>query len=284
MINSKTSFLALIGNPISHSLSPIMHNAALKYLEINSVYLAFECKNDDFDSVMNGLRKINCKGVNITIPFKEKVFSLCKEITPTAKRIRAINTLKLNSKSEWSGTNTDIEGFLYPLRKYDLTQKKAIVLGSGGAARSAVQGLIDMRLSEVNIVSRNQASLDNLLRDFNNEETLRKFIHTDLEILNILNTADLIINTTPVGMKTKNENDLPFGDDFWQSINKELIVYDLIYNPKPTRLLRFCEKKGCETIDGSQMLIAQGVKSIEFWFEGIEVPFEVMQYALKDFL
>ena len=117
MISSKTSFIALIGNPVSHSLSPVMQNAAFKYLGLDLIYLAIPCKNEDLELVLNSLKKINCKGLNITIPYKEKVFDLCSEISPIANKLKAINTLKLNSDKEWSATNTDVEGFVYPLKK-----------------------------------------------------------------------------------------------------------------------------------------------------------------------
>jgi len=139
MISSKTSFIALIGNPVSHSLSPIIQNAALQYLGLDLIYIAIPCKNEDLELVLNSLKKINCKGLNITIPHKEKVFNLCSEISPIASKLKAINTLKLNSEKEWSATNTDLEGFIYPLKNLKLAKKKSIVLGSGGAARSVIQ-------------------------------------------------------------------------------------------------------------------------------------------------
>ena len=123
MITSKTSFIALIGNPVSHSLSPIMQNAALKYLGLDLIYIAIPCKDSDLELVLNSLKKINCKGLNITIPYKEKVFDLCSDISPVANKLKAINTLKLNSDNEWSGTNTDVDGFIYPLRSLNFTKR-----------------------------------------------------------------------------------------------------------------------------------------------------------------
>jgi len=155
MISSQTSFIALIGNPVSHSLSPIMQNAALQYLGLDLIYIAIPCKDEDLELVLNSLKKINSKGLNITIPHKEKVFNLCSEISPIANKLKAINTLKLNSKKEWSATNTDVEGFIYPLKKLNLTKKQSIVLGSGGAARSVIQGLINLNFSKISVISRN---------------------------------------------------------------------------------------------------------------------------------
>ena len=286
MITSKTSFLALIGNPVSHSLSPIMQNAALKYLGLDLIYIAIPCKDKDLEVVINSLKKLNCKGLNITIPFKQKVFDLCSEISPVAKKVKAINTLRLNDNKEWSGTNTDIDGFIYPLKKLNLVNKDSLILGSGGAARSVIQGLINLKLSKITIISRNKNSMNDLISNFKREIQIEGLLHNDNEINNLIEKTDLIVNTTPVGMKnTSNKNDLlPFGKNFWQSLKANTIVYDLIYNPAPTPFLKFCDKKGCITIDGIQMLIAQGAKSLSFWTNGQEVPFEIMHDALKKYI
>ncbi len=286
MISSKTSFIALIGNPVSHSLSPIMQNAALQYLGLDIIYIAIPCKDEDLEVVLNSLKKINCKGLNITIPYKEKVFNLCSEISPIAGKLKAINTLKLNSKKEWCATNTDVEGFIYPLKKLNLTKKQSIVLGSGGAARSVIQGLIDLNLSKISVVSRNKSSLDELIKNFDNQIELQGLLNNDNQAQNLIEEADLVVNTTPVGMKTsKNEMKvMPYGKSFWRSLNSKTIVYDLIYNPAPTHLLQFSANKGCITIDGLQMLVAQGLKSLSFWTNGLEVPFNVMNDAIKKYL
>lgn len=285
MITSKTSFLALIGNPVSHSLSPIMQNAAIQYLGLDLIYMAIPCKNEDLERVVNSLKKMNCKGLNITIPFKQKVFDMCSEISPVAKKVKAINTLKLNDNKDWIGTNTDIDGFIYPLKKLNLIKKSSLILGSGGAARSVIQGLIELKLSKITIISRKKNSLNELITNFKNDIEIEGLVNTNPKNDNLIPETDLIINTTPVGMSNStNIDELPFGQGFWDSINSKTIVYDLIYNPSPTPFLKFCDKKGCMTIDGTQMLIAQGAKSLSFWTNGLEVPFEVMHDALKEYL
>ncbi|KGG00704.1 MULTISPECIES: shikimate dehydrogenase [Prochlorococcus] len=286
MISSKTSFIALIGNPISHSLSPIMQNAALQYLGLDLIYIAIPCKGEDLELVLNSFKKINCKGLNITIPHKEKVINLCSEISPIANKLKAINTLKLNSEKEWSATNTDVEGFIYPLKNLKLAMKKAIVLGSGGAARSVIQGLINLNLSTISVISRNKSSLYELIKNFDNQIQLQGFLNNDEQAQILIREADLIVNTTPAGMKTtKYENNvMPYGEAFWSALNSKTIVYDLIYNPAPTPLLKFSSKKGCFTINGVEMLVAQGMKSLSFWTDGLEVPFDVMNDALKKYL
>ena len=286
MITSKTSFIALIGDPVSHSLSPIMQNAALQYLGLDLIYIAIPCKDEDLELVLNSFKKINCKGLNITIPHKEKVFNLCSEISPIAHKLKAINTLKLNSQKEWSATNTDVEGFIYPLKNLNLAKKESIILGSGGAARSVIQGLINLNFSTISVISRNKSSLNELIKNFDNQIQLQGFLNNDDQAQILIQEADLIVNTTPVGMKTtKYENNvLPYGETFWRSLNSKTIVYDLIYNPAPTPLLKFSAKKGCMTINGLEMLIAQGMRSISFWTDGLEVPFHVMNDALKKYL
>ena len=286
MITSKTSFLGLIGNPVGHSLSPIMQNAALKYLGLDLIYIAIPCKDSDLNLVVNSLRKINCKGLNITIPYKQKIFDLCSEVCPTANKLKAINTLKLTDDKKWSATNTDVDGFIYPIKNLNFSKKESIILGSGGAARSVIQGLINLKFSKITIVSRNINSLNELIKDFGNQIKLNGLLSKDTQIPKLMEETDLIVNTTPVGMKTgDNEKHLvPYGEKFWESLNSKTTVYDLIYNPTQTELLKFSEKKGCMTINGIEMLIAQGAKSLSFWTDGLEVPFEVMHDALKKYL
>ena len=263
-----------------------MQNAALQYLGLDLIYIAVPCKDEDLELVLNSFKKINCKGLNITIPHKEKVFNLCSEISPIANKLKAINTLKLNSENEWSATNTDVEGFIYPLKNFNLAKKKSIVLGSGGAARSVIQGLINLNLSTISVISRNKSSLDELIKNFDNQIQIQGFLNNDDKAQILIREADLIVNTTPAGMKTNlcENNVMPYGEAFWRSLNSQTIVYDLIYNPAPTTLLKFSAKKGCMTINGLEMLVAQGIKSLSFWTDGLEVPFHVMNDALKKYL
>ena len=286
MITSKTSFLALIGNPVSQSLSPIIQNKALQYLGLDLIYISIPVEKENLTLVINSLKKINCVGLNITIPYKEKVFNLCSEVSPIAQKLKAVNTLKLSSEKEWSGTNTDVDGFIYPLKNLNLAHKKALILGSGGACRSVIQGLINLNLSKITIISRNNNTLTELINNFKNYNQVKGFNNKNEQIPNLIEDADLIINTTPVGMKKEinNESYLPFGEKFWEPLNAKTTIYDLIYNPAPTPLLQLAEKKGCMTIDGTYMLVAQGAKSLSFWTDGLEAPFEIMHEALKNVL
>jgi len=286
MITSKTNFLALIGNPVNHSLSPIMHNAAIKYLGLDLIYFSIPCNEKDFEIVIKSLSKINCKGINITIPFKEKVLNYCSKISPLAEQIKAVNTLKPNGKGEWHGINTDVEGLIYPLENLNLEKKHAVILGSGGAARSALQGLLNLKMSEIIVITRNQISLDSLLSDFKNQSLIKGLSYRNPNVPNIVNSADILVNTTPVGMinHTSTKKELPFGDNFWTTLNSKTIIYDLIYNPQETPLLSLSRKKGCQTINGMKMLVAQGAKSLSYWTDGLTIPIEIMEEAIEKYL
>ena len=128
--------------------------------------------------------------------------------------------------------------------------------------------------------------MDELINNFKNQIKIEGLLNNDIQAQNFIEEADLIVNTTPVGMQTAKDeiNVLPYGESFWRSLNSKTIVYDLIYNPAPTHLLQFSANKGCKTIDGLQMLVAQGLKSLSFWTNGLEVPFHVMNDALKNYL
>ena len=141
-------------------------------------------------------------------------------------------------------------------------------------------------MSEIIVISRNQISLDCLVNDFKNQHLIKAISLKSPNILNLINSANLIINTTPVGMinNTSAKEDLPFGDNFWRSLNSRTIIYDLIYNPQETPLLNFSRKKGCQTINGMKMLVAQGAKSLSYWTDGLKIPIEIMEEAIKKYL
>tara|TARA_Y100000589_G_scaffold7912_1_gene6739 strand:- start:96 stop:887 length:792 start_codon:yes stop_codon:yes gene_type:complete len=263
-----------------------MHNAAIKYLGLDLIYFSIPCNEKDFEIVIRSLSKINCKGINVTIPFKEKVLNYCSQISPLAERIKAINTLKPNGKGEWHGINTDVEGLTYPLENLNLADKTAIILGSGGAARSSIQGLINLKMSEIIVISRNQISINSLLDDFKDQHQIKGMSFKNPDIFDLINSADLIVNTTPVGMinHINSDEELPFGNNFWKSLNSKTVVYDLIYNPQETPLLSFSRKKGCQTINGMKMLVVQGARSLSYWTNGLQIPIEIMEEAIKKHL
>tara|TARA_B100000575_G_scaffold179434_1_gene143949 strand:- start:284 stop:709 length:426 start_codon:yes stop_codon:yes gene_type:complete len=141
-------------------------------------------------------------------------------------------------------------------------------------------------MSEITVISRNQISLDSLLNDFKNQHLLKGISFKNINISKYVNAADLIVNTTPVGMlnHTNSKEELPFGDNFWISLNSKTVIYDLIYNPQETPLLKLSRKKGCPTINGMKMLVAQGAKSLSYWTDNLDIPIDIMEEAIKKHL
>ncbi len=294
MISGKTCLIGLLGCPVSHSLSPVMHNAALKKLGLDWCYLALPCETKDLKAVLEGLRAINCKGLNITIPHKETVASLCRDLSPLAKRLQAVNTLLPNPQGGWTGTNTDVRGFVTPLRDIHWQGGNAVVIGCGGSARAVVAGLEDLGVPNIQIIGRAEKSIDHFLKNFyakcSNSQKLSKvegFIDEDNQINEIIKNADLIVNTTPVGMQnsiSETNKEMPLGKEIWSQLQPNTTLYDLIYTPRPTEWLKVGAKNGCKTIDGLEMLVQQGAYSLEIWSDKKYIPIEKMRNAAESYL
>ncbi len=286
-ITANTSLLGLIGQPVNHSLSPAMHNAALQEMGLNWCYIALPCDKKNLPIVTKALKAMNFQGLNITIPHKESIFKLCDDVTNIAKEIQAVNTLIRNEKNTWTGTNTDIEGFLIPLRKKDMAIKNAIVIGCGGSARAIVTGLKQMKLKSIIVIGRNQVSLTKFIQDMNkstinnnNQIIIKGIIDKDKDIVEYIRNANLIINTTPIGMHSHSKtriNDVPLGMEIWNHLNIDTILYDLIYTPRPTQWLQIGINKKCITIDGLDMLVEQGAASLRLWSGIKDIPIQKMK-------
>ncbi len=294
MINGKTSLVGLLGQPVSHSLSPAMHNAALKEMGLNWCYLAMPCSTADLKDAIRALRHLNCKGLNITIPHKQNAIKACEKVSPLAKKLGAINTLVPIQGGGWLGDNTDIEGFLAPLKLQKWEESEAIVLGCGGSARAVVAGLQTLNFKQISIVGRKKESLNHFLKDLeleaynsSKEKTLLQGLLTEnSQLINEIKKAKLIVNTTPVGMRKGNKNilnaeQIPLGKDIWKYLTANTTLYDLIYTPRPTPWLEWGSEKGCKQIDGLEMLIQQGAASLKLWTGKNHVPIEVMRKAAK---
>ncbi len=294
MISGKTKLIGLLGQPVTHSLSPVIHNAALKAMGLDWCYIALPCETKNFEIVTKALREINCQGLNITIPHKQIALNVCNQIKPLAKKLGAINTLIPNKEGGWTGTNTDVEGFIAPLKEKKLFNKKAIVIGNGGSARAVIAGLNKLGFAEITVIGRNNESLTNFIKDLNSKffnidnskKSLKGLLQDDQAIIKKIANANLIINTTPVGMSTSSKNNshakgIPLCKEFWEYLNPQTILYDLIYTPRPTSWLTLGASKGCEIIDGLEMLIQQGAESLKLWSRSNEVPIDVMREAAK---
>ena len=290
-ITGKTSLVGLLGKPVNHSLSPIMHNAAYAEMGLDWCYVALNCESVNLETTARALRHVDCKGLNITIPHKQEVLKVCNKLTQIANNIKAVNTLIPEINNQWSGANTDVEGFLVPLMNYNLKNKNVVVMGCGGSARAVVMGLTGLNIAKLTVIGRNKNSLDIFINSMKN---LLLTNHISIEGIdkNVLNVtpyiqeADLIINTTPIGMNPKNtdQENIPLGDEIWKNLSNKTILYDLIYTPRPTRWLELGKQKNCSIIDGLDMLVEQGALSIKLWSGFNSVPTEIMKSAAKNHL
>ncbi|MFN6561160.1 MAG: shikimate dehydrogenase [Nostoc sp. ChiSLP01] len=286
LITGKTKLLGVIGHPVEHSLSPVMHNAAIAHLGLDYVYLPFPIEPQNLEVAIAGFAAIDIVGFSVTIPHKQAIMPLLAEITPIAQTIGAVNTVS-RKDNKWVGTNTDIEGFIAPLQttyKQDWSQKVAVILGNGGAARAVVAGCHQLGFAKIYVLGRNVQKLQAFCDSWINspiDENLQ--VGTWDELANLIPQADLLVNTTPIGMYPK-VDESPLSVEEIANLPTGAIAYDLIYIPKPTQFLKLAEKQGAIAIDGLEMLVQQGVAALKIWLQQETVPVEVMRQALQNHL
>ncbi|MHC5936394.1 shikimate dehydrogenase [Nostoc sp.] len=284
LITGKTKLLGVIGHPVEHSRSPLMHNAAIAHLKLDYVYLPFPIEPQNLEIAIAGFAAIGVVGFNVTIPHKQAIIPLLSEITPLAQAIGAVNTVS-RQNNKWVGTNTDIEGFIAPLQttyKQDWSQKVAVILGNGGAARAVVAGCHQLGFAKIYVLGRNVQKLQAFCDSWSNspiEENLQ--VGTWDELAKLIPQADLLVNTTPIGMYPK-VDESPLSVEEIANLPTGAIAYDLIYIPKPTLFLEQAEKQGAIAIDGLEMLVQQGVAALKIWLQQETIPVEVMRQALRE--
>ncbi|ELR98294.1 shikimate dehydrogenase [Gloeocapsa sp. PCC 73106] len=278
IITGKTKLLGVIGDPIEHSLSPVMHNAAIKALGLDYVYVPFAVKSADLGGAIAGLQAINCQGFNVTIPHKQAIIPFLREISPLAQMVGATNTV-WREATHWQGTNTDVEGFLAPLREIERPwhEIKPLVLGYGGAARAVVVALKRLGCPEIRVVGRNLQKLADFAANWSEITSYDSSCLPEL-----LPETELLINTTPVGMYPDTDAS-PIESSLIGLIQPGAIVYDLIYIPNPTKLLLETQKQGVIALDGLEMLVNQGAIALGIWLQR-PLPVEIMRQSLKDYL
>ncbi len=290
-ITGKTNLVGLLGQPVNHSLSPVMHNAAYEVMGLNWCYIAIPCDKKNLEKVVKALRVVNCKGLNVTIPHKQEVLKACNKLTKIANSIQAVNTLIPEENDKWIGANTDVEGFLMPLKNHNLIDKNIVVIGCGGSARAVMMGISSLDIKKVTIISRNDNSLDNFIKSMNNllskkHISIEGINNNKIDVKPYIEEADLVINTTPIGMNSENDEQkkIPLGYETWESLSNKTILYDLIYSPRPTNWLKLGKQKNCFTIDGLDMLVEQGALSIKLWSGFNNVPIEIMKSSAEKHL
>ncbi len=283
-ITGKTKLLGIIGDPVEHSLSPVMHNAAIANLGLDYIYVPFPVKGD-LEKAIAGFTATGLVGFNITIPHKQKIIPLLTEISDDAANIGAVNTV-WRTESGWKGTNTDAVGFIAPLKAMsrDWTQMTPVILGNGGAARAVIAGLTNLGCSEIHVVGRNADKLARFYQSWSHATNISSIlkIHNWDNLSSLIPAADLLINTTPIGMSPHIDAS-PVDESLMQKLKTDAIAYDLIYTPNPTQFLKLARDRGATAIDGLEMLLQQGVAALEIWLEQ-PVPVDVMRDSLKEYL
>jgi len=262
-INARTKVLCVIGHPIEHSLSPVMHNAAIKELILDYIYLSFDVPPQDLEKAVLGFKKHDMKGINVTIPHKETIMQYLDQIDPLAEKIGAVNAVK-NEGGVLLGRNTDVLGAKQALMGagFKIEGKKALILGAGGAAR-AISFALSEEIDEIFISNRTEERAIKLAKELQ-DKTKIKATGKDMSektLKTLANSVDILINTTPIGMYPKIEIS-PISKDL---LNENLFIFDIIYNPLQTRLLKDAKETGSKILNGLNMFINQGALAFEWW-------------------
>ena len=276
-LTGKTAVYGIIGHPVKHSLSPLMQTAAFKALGIDAVYVPFDVDPENLGEAVNGLRALNVKGFNVTIPHKEGVIEYLDFVDEDAEFLGAVNTVK-NEEGQLTGYNTDADGFLQSLIEegIELEGKRITMFGAGGAARAVGYAVLKGGAKFLNVVNRNFSKGKVVGELLGKRGNVLVFPLKENTIATLLKDTDIVINTTSVGMKP---DDPPLFD--YSLIPEGLTVVDIIYNPAKTPLLKAAKEKGCKTVNGLGMLIHQGAIAFKIW-TGKEAPVEVMKKILKE--
>lgn len=277
-ITGETKLVGLIGWPVEHSLSPAMHNSAFAALNLNWCYVPLPVLPEQLGEAVAGLRALGFVGANVTVPHKEAVMSYLDHVTPEAQAIGAVNTIVV-SEGRSIGYNTDWQGFLTALSEggFDPQDKRAVVLGAGGAARAVVYALAQAGV-QITVLNRTPSRAQDLVQDFSPLFPSLSLLSLPLTLQTLAERtaeAHLLVNTTPVGMWPELDKSLWPKD---LAFPGHLTVFDLVYNPRQTKLLRQAQAAGAQVIGGLGMLVHQGATAFELW-TGEKAPVETMYEA-----
>ncbi len=276
IVSGTTKICGVIGDPIEHTMSPVMHNAAFMKLGLDYIYIPFRVKTQELAQAVDGIRALNIRGLNVTIPHKVAIMQMLDGLDPLAEKIGAVNTI-LNSNGDLKGYNTDATGFLQALleRGFEPGGKKAVILGAGGASR-AISYILAESDVQLTILNR-KLEMDwaeelawRISHDFKKETKAMELGYDNLATA--LERADILVNATSVGMSPDSE-ETPVPT---QLLKADLVVFDIVYNPIKTRLLREAEAAGAQTISGIDMLVWQGAMAFERW-TGQPAPLDLMR-------
>ncbi|MER2013351.1 MAG: shikimate dehydrogenase [Methanobrevibacter sp.] len=278
-IEGSTNIVGLIGHPVEHSFSPPMHNAAFAKLGLDYAYVAFDVNPDDLKSAVDGAKSLNIKGFNVTIPHKIEVMQYLDELDEVARLIGAVNTIDFKNLK---GYNTDGIGAVRAIEEVtSIKDKNVVVAGAGGASRAISFYLAKFGAGSMTILNRNANKAHNLADDVLKSDLIGDVGADSIsEIDSYLKDADILVDTTPLGMDP-HINDEPIAKS--DVMHDGLVVFDAVYNPNETVLLKEAIKAGAKPVYGIKMLLYQGAESFKIW-TGRDAPIDVMQDALNKHL
>ena len=276
MIKGSTNIVALIGHPVEHSFSPPMHNRAFEKLNMDYAYVAFDVEPANLKSAIEGAKALNIKGFNVTIPHKISVMEFLDEIDEVARLIGAVNTIDFKNMK---GYNTDGIGAVKAIEEVtSIKGKNVVIAGAGGASRAISFYIAKYGADAMTILNRNPLKAQNLASDVSNSGLIGEVKSDSISEINAyLADADILIDTTPVGMHP-NVDDEPIATS--QNMHEDLVVFDAVYNPNETVLLKEAIKAGAKPVYGIKMLLYQGVESFKIW-TGRDAPVDEMEMALR---
>lgn len=282
-LTGEAAVVGVIGWPVAHSLSPLMHNRAFAHLDMNWVYVPFAVRPENLEAAVAGLRALSVRGFNVTIPHKTAIIPFLDQLTPAAAAIGAVNTV-INRDGWLVGDNTDGLGFLRSLREeaeFDPAGSRTVILGAGGAARAVAVSLADAGASRVVIANRTVARAQELADVIESRGAHAAALALDSpELEEELAAADLLVQTTPAGMSGEADAVLPVPESW---LRPPLIVCDIVYTPPETPLLAAARRRGLRVVPGWGMLLYQGAAAFERW-TGRPPPVAVMRDALLEAL
>lgn len=278
-IKGSTNIVGLIGHPVEHSFSPPMHNAAFAELGLDYAYVAFDVNPDDLKSAVDGAKSLNIKGFNVTIPHKIEVMQYLDELDEVARLIGAVNTIDFKNLK---GYNTDGIGAVRAIEEVtSIKDKNVVVTGAGGASRAISFYLAKFGAGSMTILNRNANKAQDLAGDVLKSDLIGDVGADSIsEIDSYLKDADILVDTTPLGMDP-HINDEPIAKS--DAMHDGLVVFDAVYNPNETVLLKEAIKAGAKPVYGIKMLLYQGAESFKIW-TGRDAPIDVMQDALNKHL
>lgn len=275
-ITGHTRLTALLGSPVAHSISPLMHNEAFQLLDLDYTYLCFEVNEETLPAAVNGLKACGIRGFNLTMPNKNKIVELLDELSPAARLIGAVNTV-VNDDGHLTGYNTDGVGYMQAVKDagYDITGKTITIMGAGGAATAiCAQAALD-GVEKIHIFARETSRFwdrtQKLAENINSTLPCKAVLHENKDtaaLAQAISESALLLNATSVGMAPNTEGTIIEDTSLY---HPDLIVSDVIYNPRETRFLKEAREAGCRTFNGMYMLLYQGAEAFRLW-TGKEMP------------